>query len=159
VTAREAVGLGVAVAACLAAGAIGSLATAGAVPTWYATLRLPAWRPPNWVFAPVWTTLYVMMGVAAWLVWRAGGWHAHRLALGLFVAQLVLNLSWSLIFFGLHRIGWACVEIVALWVAIAATLAAFWPIRPLAGILLLPYLAWVTFAAVLNLAIWRLNRG
>ncbi len=157
-TGREFVGLAVAVAACLGAGAIGALATAGAIPTWYAAIRRPTWNPPNWIFGPVWTALYILMAVAAWQVWRAAGWTQARVALSLFVLQLLLNAAWSPIFFGLHRIGWAFVEILALWAAIVATILAFWPIRPLAGVLLLPYLAWVTFASALTFAIWRLNR-
>jgi len=159
VSGREVVALAVAVAACLAAGAIGSVATAGAIPTWYAGLRRPPWNPPAWVFGPVWTALYLLMAVAAWLVWREHAGPAGSVALGLFALQLVLNTAWSLIFFGLRAPGWAVVDIVALWLAIALTVVAFWPVRPVAGALLLPYLAWVTFAAVLNVAVWRLNRG
>jgi tryptophan-rich sensory protein len=157
VSARDGVALAVALAACLAAGAIGSVATVDAIPTWYAALRRPAWNPPNWLFGPVWATLYVLMGVAAWLVWRRAGWAGAKAALLLFAAQLLLNAAWSLVFFGLRRPGWAFVEIVVLWAAIALTLRGFWRLRPLAGALLVPYLAWVTFAAALNFAIWRLN--
>jgi translocator protein len=124
---------------------------------WYASLEQPAWAPPDWVFGPVWTALYATMGVAAWLVWRTWGFTGARLALGLYVVQLVLNGMWSWIFFGLQRPGLALVEILALWVAIVATTVAFWRIRRPAGLLLLPYLAWVAFAALLNAAIWRLN--
>ncbi len=153
------VALVVAVAVCVAAGALGAFATASGLPTWYASLRRPAWNPPSRVFAPVWTVLYLTMAVAAWQVWRAHSGAAGRVALGVFVAQLVLNAVWSPIFFGLRKPGWAFVEIVALWLAVVATIAVFWPIRPLAGALLLPYLAWTTFAAVLNGTIWRLNRA
>ena len=154
---REAVGLGIAVAACLAAGGIGSVFTVHAIPTWYATLLKPSWNPPGWVFGPVWTALYLLMGVAAWLVWRAVGWPAARRALLLFAAQLVLNTAWSPIFFGLRSPGWALVDIVVLWAAVVATLGAFRRIRPVAGVLLIPYLVWVTFASALNWSIWRLN--
>lgn len=124
---------------------------------WYAALQKPSWNPPAWVFGPAWTVLYISMAVAAWLVWREGGWKAQGRALGLFLVQWVLNALWTPLFFGLHRPGLAFAEIVILWLAIAATLAAFWRINKVAGALLVPYLAWVTFAAALNFAIWRLN--
>lgn len=124
---------------------------------WYARLRKPAWTPPNWLFGPVWTALYLSMGVAAWLVWRGRGWAGARLPLSLFAAQLALNGLWSIIFFGLHRTGAAFAEIILLWCAIAATLASFRRASPPAAALMLPYLLWVTYAAALNLAIWRMN--
>ncbi|MGC4042700.1 MAG: TspO/MBR family protein [Armatimonas sp.] len=124
---------------------------------WYATLVKPAWSPPAWVFGPVWTTLYALMAVAAWLVWQRGGWRAQGTALGLFVAQWVLNALWTPLFFGLHNAGLAFAEITGLWVTLAATLLTFWRVRKLAGILLLPYLLWVSFAAMLNFSIWQLN--
>lgn len=124
---------------------------------WYAALQKPSWNPPAWVFGPAWTVLYISMAVAAWLVWREGGWKAQGRALGLFLVQWVLNALWTPLFFGLQRPGLAFAEIVILWLAIAATLAAFWRINKVAGVLLVPYLAWVTFAAALNFAIWRLN--
>jgi len=134
-------------------------ATAAFVSTdgWYAGLNKPAWNPPAWVFAPAWTFLYATMAVAAWLVWREGGWRAQRRALGLFVLQWVLNALWTPLFFGLHRAGLALVDIFGLWLVLAATLVAFWRVRRAAGVLLLPYLAWVTFATALNFTIWRLN--
>lgn len=156
-TVRDGVGLMVAIVVCFAAAGIGSLATVGAIPTWYAALHKPSWNPPNWIFGPVWSLLYLMMAVAAWQVWRTAGWSGARLALGLFAIQLVLNVGWSVVFFGLHRPGWAFVEIVVLWCAILATLLLFRPISPLAALLLVPYLAWVSFASALNFAIWRLN--
>ncbi len=125
---------------------------------WYENLRKPSWNPPAWLFGPVWSLLYVMMAVAAWLVWRAGGWSAQRRVLLLFLLQWLLNALWTPLFFGLHRPDLALVDILALWLALAATLLAFWRVRPAAGALLLPYLAWSSFAAVLNLALWRLNR-
>jgi tryptophan-rich sensory protein len=124
---------------------------------WYASLRKPAWNPPGWAFGPVWTALYTMMAVAAWLVWRCGGFAAQRRALALFLIQLALNAAWTPLFFGLRQPGLAFAEILLLWLAIAATLAAFRPVNRIAGWLLVPYLAWVSFAAVLNLALWRLN--
>ncbi|TFG88954.1 MAG: tryptophan-rich sensory protein [Gemmatimonadales bacterium] len=156
-TVRDGVGLVVAIVVCFAAAGIGSLATVDAIPTWYATLRRPSWNPPNWVFGPVWSLLYLMMAVAAWQVWRTAGWQGARLALGLFAFQLLLNVGWSVVFFGLHRPGWAFVEIVVLWCAILATLLLFRPISSVAALLLAPYLLWVSFAGALNLAIWRLN--
>lgn len=125
---------------------------------WYAGLEKPPWNPPGWVFAPVWTVLYAMMAVAGWLVWRSPGLLTLRcLALGVFAVQLALNGAWSWIFFGLHRPGLALAEIVVLWLAIVATTLLFWRVRPLAGALFLPYLAWVSFAVALNAALWRLN--
>ena len=140
---------------CFAVAAFGAQFTPGA---WYAGLVKPAWNPPSWVFAPVWTALYAMMAVAGWLVWRSNE-PARPLgqALGVFALQLVLNGAWSWLFFGLHRPGVAFAEIVALWMAILLTVVLFWRLRPLAGALLLPYLAWVAFAAALNFALWRLN--
>ena len=154
---RELVGLLVAIVVCFAAAGIGSLATVGAIPTWYAALHKPSWNPPNWIFGPVWSLLYLMMAVAAWQVWRTAGWSGARLALGLFASQLVLNVGWSVVFFGLERPGWAFVEIVGLWCTILATLLLFRPISPVAALLLVPYLLWVTFASALNFAVWRLN--
>jgi benzodiazapine receptor len=156
---RQVIAAALFVVVSLGAGALGGLATRRAVPEWYSQLARPAWAPPNWVFGPVWTVLYLMMGISAWLVWRrAGGLQAAALPLALFLAQLALNTAWSVIFFGLRQPGWALLEVLALWAMILATLLAFWRIWPAAGALLLPYLAWVTFAGGLNYAIWRLNR-
>ena len=124
---------------------------------WYANLIKPAWNPPSWLFGPIWSLLYVMMGVAAWLVWREGGWKAHQQALGVFLAQWFLNALWTPLFFGLGLPGLAFAEIVLLWLLIVTTVTLFWRVKNIAGALLLPYLAWVTFAAVLNHSIWRLN--
>ena len=124
---------------------------------WYAQLQKPSWNPPPWVFGPVWTVLYAMMAVAAWLVWRRGGFAAHRTALSLFLLQLLFNALWSPLFFGLHWPGLALLDLVLLWLSLLAALVAFWRAQTLAGVLLVPYLAWVTFAGVLNLALWRLN--
>ena len=146
-------------AVCLAAGGLGSFATAAKIPTWYATLSKPSWNPPSWVFGPVWTTLYVLMAVAAWMIWMRAEQPGAGRALGWFGIQLVLNALWSFVFFGMERPGAAFVEIVALWLAIILTIAAFRAISPIAAALLLPYLAWVTFASVLNATLWRLNPG
>ena len=124
---------------------------------WYAALQKPTWNPPPWVFGPVWSALYLMMGVAAWLVWREGGWRERRDPLVLFVVQWGLNAAWTPIFFRLHNITLALVEIALLWLTLAATTAAFFRVRRWAGALLLPYLAWVTFAGVLTFTLWRLN--
>jgi translocator protein len=139
-----------------AAGAIGAMSTADA-PEFYRQLVLPAWAPPAWVFGPVWTVLYVLMGVAAWLVWRERGFAVVATALSLFLIQLAANGLWSWLFFAWHRGSLAAVEIVILWVLIVATVLAFWRVKPLAGALLLPYLAWVSFAAALTFSIWRQN--
>lgn len=148
------VGLVLWVLAALAAGWIGSNFMPG---EWYASLAKPSWNPPSSVFAPVWTALYVLMGVAAWLVWREVGFSGARLALLLFIIQLVLNALWSYLFFGLQRPMIAFIEILVLWCAILATLVSFWKVRPGAGALLIPYLCWVSFASALNYQLWRLN--
>lgn len=137
------------------AAALGGLFRPG---EWYAGLQKPAWNPPSWVFGPVWTALYTMMAVAAWLVWRRGGFAVQRRALSLFLVQLLFNALWSPLFFGLKQPGLAFVDLVLLWLALAATVLAFGKARPLAGALLVPYLAWVTFAGALNFSLWRLNR-
>lgn len=141
-----------------AAGIIGSLFTAPSIPAWYATLARPALNPPSWVFGPVWTTLFALMGIAAFLVWRAG-WHRKevKIALGIFLVQLVFNTLWSIIFFGLHNPGAAFAEIVALWLAIVSTIVLFARISKPAAWLLAPYIAWVSFAAYLNYMLWMLN--
>lgn len=140
--------------ACLAAAAMGALFMPG---EWYASLRKPSWNPPGWIFGPVWTALYTMMAVAAWLVWRRGGWGKQRKPLLIFIVQLMLNALWTPLFFGLHRPAWAFAEIVLLWLAIVATIVVFRPVSGPAMLLLVPYLAWVSFAAVLNFTLWRLN--
>ena len=144
---------------CQAAGGIGGLFTATSVGTWYAGLRKPPYNPPGWIFGPVWTVLYALMGVAAWLVVRRG-WDsvAVKAALAAFVAQLVLNMLWSAVFFGMRSPGIAFIELLGLWVAILVTIRLFWRVSPTAGALLVPYVLWVSFAAVLNYSIWRLNR-
>ena len=141
---------------CFAAAAIGGIWTSRSVGTWYKEIEKPSWNPPSWVFGPVWTALYLMMGISLWLVWRE---RAPALPLGLFAVQLVLNAAWSGLFFGLRLPGAAFAEIVLLWLAIVGTALTFRPIAPVAAYLLLPYLGWVSFAAVLNFTIWRLNAG
>ncbi len=121
---------------------------------WYEALQKPAWNPPSWVFGPAWTLLYIMMAVAAWLVWKRAGFGR---PLWLYFSQLVLNAAWTPLFFGAHALGWAFAELVVLWVAIALTWQSFRKVNPIAGWLFVPYLAWVTFAASLNFEVWRLN--
>ena len=147
------------VATPLVVGGVSSVFTMDGLRLWYRTLRRPDWNPPNWVFGPVWTTLYLMMGVALVQVVRSEEDRvARQVGIGLFALQLVLNFGWSWIFFTNHDLGGALVEILALWLAIAATIAAFATVRRSAAALLLPYLAWTTFATVLTATIWRLNR-
>ena len=149
----------VSIIACLAAGIIGSIFTRSAIPTWYATLEKPAFNPPNWLFAPVWTLLYIMMGIAAFLVWRKELENRQvRIALIVFLVQLVLNALWSVAFFGLESPLYGLIVIAALWVAILCTALQFYRISLAASVLMWPYLLWVTFAAVLNESIWLLNR-
>lgn len=146
------------VAICLAAGGVGAWLTNAAVNTWYPTLQRPPLSPPNWIFGPVWTTLYVMMAIAAWLVWRRRTATNIRVALTLFAAQLVLNVAWSALFFYLQNPAAALVDIVALEATLVATAIAFRRIDSKAAALLLPYAAWVAFAAYLNAGFWWLNR-
>lgn len=153
---KQIVGFVAWLAASFIAAAIGGAASIQAGP-FYTQLIRPDWAPPPALFGPVWTILYMLMGIAAWLVWRVGGYRAARLALTLFLLQLALNALWSWLFFGWHLGGLAFADIVLLWALIIATLVAFWRVKPLAGALLIPYLAWVTFAAALNYAVWQLN--
>jgi tryptophan-rich sensory protein len=150
-------GLIIWIAVSFCAGLIGSRFTGPAVASWYADTNKPAWTPPAVVFGPVWSALYLMMGMAAWLVWRKAGLSGASTAMVLFGLQLIGNAAWSWIFFGLHRFDLAFFEIVILWALILATLIAFWRHDTRAGLLLLPYLAWVSYASALNSAIWRLN--
>jgi translocator protein len=151
---RQSLALVISIAICFSVAALGGLATAPNVPTWYAELNKPTWTPPGWLFGPVWSALYLCMAIAAWLVWRRGG---SSVPLFLFGAQLALNAAWSWIFFSFHNPGMALTELMLLWIAITATTVAFWRRSAWAGVLFVPYLAWVSFAGVLNFAIWRLN--
>jgi benzodiazapine receptor len=139
---------------CLAAGLVGARFLPGA---WYESLAKPSWTPPDSVFGPVWTVLYIMMGIAAWTVWRRRTRGGATPALFLFAVQLILNSLWTYIFFGLQRPGAAFLEILALWIVLMAALVGFWRVRTVAGLLMLPYLLWVSFASALNFQIWRLN--
>ena len=154
---RDTVGFSVFLALCLAVSAIGGAVTATSVGSWYKTLAKPAFNPPDWIFAPVWTALFFMMAMAGWRVWRRDGLRKARPALALFGLQLALNLAWSILFFGMRSIGAALVEIVVLLLAILATTVLFWQRDRMAGMLFIPYAAWVAFAAVLNAALWHLN--
>jgi translocator protein len=125
---------------------------------WYRQLNKPSWNPPNSIFAPVWTILYFLMATAAWLIWRRHGISAALVPFSLYILQLLLNTAWTWLFFGKHQIRGALIDIVALWIVILATLLSFWRLETLAGIFLVPYLAWVSFATILNWAIWQKNR-
>ena len=146
------------VSICLMTGLVGSALTMDSVNTWYAELSKPSFNPPDWAFGVVWPILYAMMGVAAFLIWRKGiGSRQVRVALGLFVLQLILNGIWTPIFFGLHMMGLALGEMILLWLAILATIVNFWKISKPAAYLLIPYILWVSFAIALNAALWHLN--
>jgi tryptophan-rich sensory protein len=155
---RSLLGLGTFVGVCLGVAALGSALTATSLRDWYQELEKPAWNPPDRVFGPVWTTLYLMIAVAGWLVWRRAPWAEVRGPLGVYGLQLGLNLAWSGLFFGLRSPGLGVAGIVALWAAIVATVVAFSRRSRIATVLMLPYLAWVTFASWLNYTIWRLNQ-
>jgi translocator protein len=154
---RPWIGLIVFMVLCFFAAWLGSAATMPKIDGWYASLTKPSWNPPNWIFGPVWTVLYLAMSVAPWLVWRKTGWSGAKLPLSLFGLQLALNVAWSWMFFGMESPALAFVEILLLWIAIAATMVVFWLRAKVAGLLFVPYLAWVTFAAALNFVIWRSN--
>jgi tryptophan-rich sensory protein len=143
-------------ALAFAASAVGAVASIQAR-SFYSELAQPGWAPPGSIFGPVWTLLYALMGVAAWWVWRAGGFRNNRAALTVFLLQLALNALWSWLFFAWHLGFIALAELFVLWILILATLVSFWRVRPLAGALFIPYLLWVSFAAVLNYSLWQLN--
>ncbi len=149
--------LAVLIAVCLAVGAFGSVFTASSVNGWYPTIHKPSWTPPSWVFAPVWTALYIMMGIAAWFVWRKRENAGAKSALILFAVQLALNAAWSPLFFGLKNPLAGLLTIILLWAFLAAAILSFWRISRAAAALLAPYWLWVSFASALNLAIWRMN--
>jgi tryptophan-rich sensory protein len=153
---KQIIGLVVWLVFSFVAAGVGAVASIRAA-SFYTQLARPVWAPPPSVFGPVWTVLYALMAVAAWLIWRIDGFTAARLALALFLAQLVLNALWSWLFFGWHLGAAAFADIVALWILLIATLIAFWSIRWYAGALLVPYLLWVSFAAALNFVVWRMN--
>jgi translocator protein len=142
---------------CFASAGLGATMTSSSVTTWYQTLTKPTWNPPDWIFGPVWSVLYLMIAVAGWLVWRKGPAENVLRVWTPYLAQLALNTAWSGIFFGLRQPGWAFVEVLLLWLSIVATMVVFAPRSKVAAFLFAPYLAWVSFAAFLNLTIWRLN--
>ena len=154
---RNGLGLAVAVLVCLGAAGLGAMVTTPEIDGWYRTIAKPSWNPPDAIFGPVWTTLFLMMAIAAWLIWKRGV--GRTIPLTLFGLQLLFNIAWSWIFFGLHQPGWAFLNIVALWLAIVATMVSFARQSRLAAWLLAPYLAWVSFAGLLNCVIWRMNVG
>lgn len=142
----------------LSAGFIGSFFTSASIPIWYANINKPSFNPPNWIFGPVWTILFIMMGLASYFIWlRWGSGNLAKIALILFFVHLIFNILWSVLFFGLQEPFWAFLEIVFLWIMILALIILFYQIDKKAAYLLVPYLLWVSFASVLNFAIWRLN--
>jgi len=150
--------LAASLAVCLAAGALGSVLTTPALPTWYASLQKPSFNPPDWLLAPVWTLLFLLMGLAAFFVWRQGlSPRQVKVAMAFFLGQLVLNVLWSGAFFGMQSPLLGLIVIIPLWLAILVTMVLFFRVRPVAGWLMLPYLLWVTFATILNISLWRLN--
>lgn len=155
-TKQKFLGLATWLVVSFAASAVGAVATIRAS-EFYGELMQPAWAPPAAVFGPVWTVLYALMGIAAWLVWQSGGLQKQRVAIGLFLAQLAVNALWSWLFFAWSLGALAFIEILFLITLVLATMICFWRVRPLAGLLLLPYLLWISFAAALNYSIWHLN--
>lgn len=143
----------------LGLGTIAGLLTAGAVPGWYETLNKPSFNPPNWVFGPVWTTLYILMGISLFLIWKQSESKGRNQAIFVFLLQQALNFGWSFFFFHFNMIGFALIEIIFLWISIVAMLVLFYKIKPLAAFINIPYLIWVTFAAILNAAYYLLNKG
>jgi tryptophan-rich sensory protein len=152
------IGLVISLVICFLAAGIGGMATSSSVAGWFAGINKPTWNPPDWIFGPVWTTLYLMMAISAWLVWKQSGFENSKFALGWFAFHLLLNIFWSVLFFGLQQPGWAAVEIIILWISIAITIGLFYRHSKLAAVLLVPYILWVTFAAFLNFTIWSMNR-
>jgi len=153
---QQVLGLAGCLGLCFFASSVGAIASIQAK-SFYGQLSQPAWAPPSWLFGPVWSTLYAMMAIAAWLVWREGRFPANRKALSLFLVQLLVNSLWSWLFFAWHLGGLAFADILFLWLLIVATIIYFWRASAMAGALLIPYLLWVSFATVLNYSIWQLN--
>ncbi len=141
----------------LSVGAIAGIATAQSIPEWYTTLNRPVFNPPNWIFGPVWTTLYVLMGISLFLIWKQDVSKKRNVAIFIFFFQLLLNFAWSFIFFYFKMIGFALIEIILLWINIVAMLVLFYKIKPVASYINIPYLLWVTFATVLNASYYYLN--
>lgn len=143
----------------LCLGAIAGLFTAEAVPEWYETLNRPSFNPPNWLFGPVWTTLYMLLGISLFLIWKQSASKERNLAIFVFLLQQALNFGWSFIFFYFNMIGFALIEIILLWISIIVMLVLFYKIKPMAAYINIPYLIWVTFAAILNASYYILNRS
>lgn len=155
---NNALKLFIAIAIPLAVGFTSGFFTITGVGSWYQTIDKPSWNPPNWIFGPVWTTLYILMGIALFLVWKSDAQAPlKKAAITLFAIQMTLNFFWSLIFFNQHQVGWALVEIIAMWIMILLTIFAFARVNNTAAWLLVPYISWVSFAAILNYTIWKLN--
>jgi tryptophan-rich sensory protein len=155
---KEIISLIVAIITCQAAGIVGSIFTASKIPTWYKGLIKPALNPPSWVFGPVWTTLYLLMGIALYIIWKKGlSTEGVKFALTIFAVQLILNALWSIVFFNMENLGLALINIVLMWLSILWTIVLFYRLSPTAGLLLIPYILWVSFASYLNYAIWTLN--
>jgi tryptophan-rich sensory protein len=155
---NEILKLVVSILLCQLAGFLGSLFTIPSIPTWYQTLKKPSFTPPNWIFSPVWISLYIVMGISLFLVWRRKDSPKVKTALIFFFVQLILNIFWSVGFFGLRLPLLGLMDIILLWVAIVLTIQNFFKVSRMAGLLLLPYLLWVSFATVLNFFLWNLNR-
>jgi len=156
---KDFIALVISIAVCLSAGIVGSLFTKTGPGSWYETINKPAFNPPGWVFGPVWTLLFILMGISLFLVWKAGSEKRDvKLALSFFGLQLMLNILWSALFFGIESPGLAFIEILILWSAILGNITIFYRISRTASALLVPYLFWVTFASILNVTIWFLNR-
>lgn len=145
------------IVATVGLGSLGGIFTIAEIPTWYAGLNKPSFNPPNWIFGPMWTTLYFLMGISFYLIWKLPISVARILAIRIFIIQFILNFCWSIIFFSMHQIGWALVEIIAMWVFILLTILQFRKLSIPAAVLLIPYLLWVSFASILNGSIWQLN--
>ncbi len=142
---------------CVSLGSVGGLVTVSEIPTWYASLNKPSFNPPNWLFGPVWTILYLLMGISVYMIWKQPVSKERNKALQLFILQFILNFCWSFIFFGLHATGWALIEMIALWILILLSILHFAKHSKTAAWLLVPYISWVSFALLLNAAIWKLN--
>ncbi|MBU0898393.1 MAG: tryptophan-rich sensory protein [Nanoarchaeota archaeon] len=143
--------------ACQLAGFVGAIFTTSNIATWYATINKPTFTPPNWLFAPAWTTLFILMGIALYLIWEKGSWKKNIKPIAVFKVQLILNIVWSVLFFGIQNPFAAFIEIIFLWITILATIILFYKIDKRAAYLMIPYIAWVTFAALLNYSVWILN--
>ena len=153
----ELLSLAICIAIPLIIGSISGIATSGNITTWYAGLNKPSFNPPNWIFGPVWTVLYLLMGISLFLIWRSPAGDARNYALTIFCIQIILNFAWSFIFFHFKQTGWAFVEIILIWLSVLAMIFIFYRISKPSALLQIPYFLWVSFAVVLNGSIWHLN--